>query len=250
LPSYSSPLTQSRHEIYSPEGLRTDGRRWNEIRNFDCKINTHPTSADGSSYVEWGHTKVVCTVDGPREPDNRQNTTDRAVISVNVNVASFSTETRIKRQRNDKRLAEMNILIRQLLEEAVLTKLNPRTQIAVNITVIAQDGGLLPACINAACLAMIDAGVPLTDYVSACSSGVYSNNALIDLNTLEEQDVPFLTIGVIGKSDKISMLTLETQLPMASLEPVLATSLSGAHAIQDIMDAAVRKHGKHRLERK
>ena len=79
-------------ELYSPEGLRIDGRRWNELRRFECRINTHPNSSDGSSYVEQGNTKVMCTVQGPIEPALRsQQHLERANIEVNLNIASFST---------------------------------------------------------------------------------------------------------------------------------------------------------------
>lgn len=240
----------SRFEIYSPEGLRTDGRRWNELRQFNCQINTHPKSSDGSSYVEQGATKVICTVKGPHEPEVRSHLlTDRAYISVNISVSPFSTTDRKKRGRNDKRVQEMNSILQRTFEEAVIGHLNPRTEISINLHVLAQDGGMFPTCVNATTLALIDAGIPMYDYVSACSSAIYDVNPLLDPNTLEESDLSFLTIGIIGKSEKISMLLLENRMPLDRVESVLALSISGCHSIRDQMDRQVRSHGKERIEK-
>ena len=92
-------------ELYSPEGLRIDGRRWNELRRFECRINTHPNSSDGSSYVEQGNTKVMCTVQGPIEPALRsQQHLERANIEVNLNIASFQL-LKGKTSRNEKKIS-------------------------------------------------------------------------------------------------------------------------------------------------
>ncbi|ODQ66741.1 ribosomal protein S5 domain 2-like protein [Nadsonia fulvescens var. elongata DSM 6958] len=237
--------------IYSPEGLRADGRRWNELRQFKCQINTHANSSDGSSYVEQGYSKVVCIVNGPKEPDGRSHTfLDKACISVEVNIASFSTVDRKKVVRNNKRVQELNTTIQRTLEEAVLSHLYPRTQIDISIQVLQQDGGLLPTCVNAATLALIDAGIPMVDYVSACSAGIYDTTPLLDLNTMEENDLAFLTVGVIGKSDSLALLMMETRMSMDNLEPVMAIAIAGSHSIRDIMDREVRRHGKQRLAKK
>ena len=37
------------------------------------------------------------------------------------------------------------------------------------------DGGNYCACVNAATLALIDAGIPLVDYVSACTASLVSS---------------------------------------------------------------------------
>ena len=49
-------------------------------------------------------------------------------------------------------------LIKQTFEAAILTELYPRSQIDIYVEVLQADGGNLCACINAATLALIDAG--------------------------------------------------------------------------------------------
>lgn len=51
---------------YGQTLLRTDGRRWNELRRISASISTQ-SSTDGSSQFVMGHTVVVCSIIGPRE---------------------------------------------------------------------------------------------------------------------------------------------------------------------------------------
>lgn len=46
-----------------------------------------------------------------------------------------------------------------------------RAQIDIYLHVIQSDGGVLPVGINAASLALVDAGVAMRDLVVACSAG-------------------------------------------------------------------------------
>lgn len=89
---------------YSLGLLRVDGRRWNELRRLHAQVRTQ-AAADGSSYLEMGHTKVMCTVNGPAEPrrgtGGGQQSRD-AVVTVHIVIAGFSSVDRKKRARTDK----------------------------------------------------------------------------------------------------------------------------------------------------
>lgn len=237
----------SRLELYSPEGLRVDGRRWNELRRFECKINTHPNSSDGSSYVEQGNTKIMCMVQGPMEPTLRsQSNIAGATIEVNLSVANFSTLERKKRLKNEKRMVELKTTLERTFEQSVICKLYPRTVIVINVHVLAQDGGMLAGIANSITLALIDAGVAMYDYVSAVSAGLLDQTPLLDLNTLEENDVSTLTVGVVGKSEKLALVMLEDKMPLDRLESVLAIGIAGGHRVRELMDNEVRRHGNIR----
>lgn len=89
---------------YSLALLRLDGRRWNELRRLHAQISTQQ-AADGSSYLEFGNTKVLCTISGPAESSGRANVGGRQGdmrIEVDVNVAGFSGLERKKRSRGDR----------------------------------------------------------------------------------------------------------------------------------------------------
>ncbi|EMG48371.1 Exosome complex exonuclease RRP41 [Candida maltosa Xu316] len=237
-------------ELYSPEGLRIDGRRWNELRRFECRINTHPNSSDGSSYVEQGNTKVMCTVQGPVEPTLRsQQHSEHANVEVNLTIANFATFERKKRNKNEKRLIELKNLLEKTFEESIMINLYPRTNIIINVQVLSQDGGMLAAVANAITLAVIDAGIAMYDYVSSICCGLYDTTPLLDLNNLEENDMSSLTIGVIGKSEKLALLLLEDKMPLDRLENILSIGIAGSHKIRELMDQEVRKHGNLRASK-
>ncbi|KAK9459378.1 ribosomal protein S5 domain 2-type protein [Lipomyces oligophaga] len=241
----------SRLEIYSPEGLRADGRRWNEARHVRCGINTHPSTTDGSSIIEQGNTKVICNVIGPAEPVRGvgQNVTvsaEQATISVKATIAPFSTIERRKRSQNDSRIMEMCVTIQHIFDEAVMRHLAPRSQIEISLYILEQDGGVLQACVNATTLALIDAGIPMYDYVCASTAGIYDKDVLLDLNRIEENDMPFLTMATLGESRKVLLLHLETRVQFDKLEPMMAAAMSGCHHLRTIMDQQIRKHGKSR----
>jgi exosome complex component RRP41 len=99
---------------YSLALLRVDGRRWNELRRLHASIRTQD-AADGSSYLEMGHTKVMCVVTGPTEQNSQlaqqqqrrgaaaqASQRDSAAINVNLVIAGFSSVDRKKRGRSDK----------------------------------------------------------------------------------------------------------------------------------------------------
>ena len=236
-------------ELYSPEGLRLDGRRWNELRRFECHINTHPNLADGSSYVEQGNTKVVCLVQGPMEP-KQQLQLNECTIEVNVNVTNFSTFERRKRGKSDRQVQELVTTLERTFDQSIMTHLYPRTLIKLDLTVLAQDGGLLGTLVNAMTLALIDAGIAMYDYISAVSAGLQDTNVLLDLNNLEEKDMSGLTVGVIGTSEKLALLMLENKMPVDRLESVLALAIVGSHRIRELMDQEVRRHGNDRLRKR
>lgn len=93
---------------YSLALLRLDGRRWNELRRLHAQVSTQ-AAADGSSYLEMGNTKVICTVTGPA--DGRRaggggggggGGGNEADVRVEIGMAGFSGVDRKKRSRGDK----------------------------------------------------------------------------------------------------------------------------------------------------
>ncbi|CUS24540.1 LAQU0S17e01244g1_1 [Lachancea quebecensis] len=239
----------SRLEIYSPEGLRVDGRRWNELRRLECSINTHANASDGSSYLEQGNNKVITLVTGPQEPKLRsQMNVNKATISVALNITRFSKIERSKSShKNERRVLEMQTALVRTFEKNVMLHLYPRTQIEIQIHVLQQDGGLMSSLINGITLALIDAGIAMYDYISGVSIGLYDTTPLLDLNSVEENAMSSVTLGVVGKSEKLSLLLVEDKIPLDRMESVLAIGIAGSHRIRELMDKELRKHGERRL---
>ncbi|KAL9601668.1 MAG: hypothetical protein Q9219_002388 [cf. Caloplaca sp. 3 TL-2023] len=248
---------------YSLALLRLDGRRWNELRRMHGQISVQ-SAADGSSYLEMGNTKVICTVAGPAEMRRSGAVAaggggagdTNATVQVEIGIAGFSGVDRKRRGRGDKRTSEMQMTIANAFQNTLFTNLYPHSTILITLHVLAQDGSLLAACLNAATLALIDAGVPMSDYVVACTSGStssYSSNdeaadPLLDLNGMEELELPFLTVGTLGAGEKVSVLVMESRVQAARLEGMLAVGVDGCKQVREILDQVVRRHGKLILE--
>jgi exosome complex component RRP41 len=96
---------------YSLALLRLDGRRWNELRRLNAQISTQ-AAADGSSYLEMGNTKVICTVAGPFEGKGNVRQGNEAAVDVTISIAGFSGVDRKKMGRNDKFVSNLEHPIR------------------------------------------------------------------------------------------------------------------------------------------
>jgi exosome complex component RRP41 len=92
----------SRVETLNDGGLRSDGRRQYELRDFTIDL-TPQGLADGSAVVTHGLAQVLVSVFGPREAKLRSQTFhDHANINVEVNMVPFSSGERRKRSKGDK----------------------------------------------------------------------------------------------------------------------------------------------------
>ncbi|KAI9707941.1 MAG: Exosome non-catalytic core component [Bogoriella megaspora] len=238
---------------YSLALLRLDGRRWNELRHFQGQISTQ-AAADGSSYLEMGNTKVICTVNGPSEsrraPAGGQRS--EAEIVVEVNLAGFSGVDRKRRRKGDKRISEIQHIIGSAFSKSLFTNLYQHSTITVTLHALSQDGSLLAALLNAATLALVDAGIPMKDYIAACTAGSTASYAqndeqadpLLDLNAQEELELPFLTLATLGESEKVVVCMMETRVQVERLESMLAVGVDGCRRVRGLLDEIVRVHGR------
>ncbi|RXH80412.1 hypothetical protein DVH24_041559 [Malus domestica] len=200
----SKPSTM---EYVSPEGLRLDGRRPMEMRQIRGEIGV-VDKVDGSAVFEMGITKVI------------------AAVRCEYTMANFSTGDRMRKPK------EISLVIRQTMEACIMTHLMPRTQIDIFVQVLQADGGTRSACINAATLALSDAGIPMRDLVTSCSAGYLNSTPLLDVNYVEDSaggaDV---TLGIMPKLDKVTLLQMDAKLPLDIFENVMQLSIEGCKAV-------------------
>lgn len=142
------------------------------------------TLARTGALLVW---QVLAAVYGPREVSNRsQADTNKAIVRCEYSMAAFSTGERRRRGKSDRRSTEISMAIGNTMEQNILTELLPRTQIDIYVQVLQADGGTRCAAINAAFLALADAGVPMHDCLAACAAGYLEDTALLDLNYTED----------------------------------------------------------------
>jgi len=71
--------------------------------------------------------------------------------------------------------------------------------------VLQSDGGNYSVCVNAATLALIDAGIAMEEFVISCTSSLVNGEiALVDNSHLEEtMGGPSLTVAILPISGKV-----------------------------------------------
>merc|ERR1719186_676157 len=148
---------------------------------------------------------------------------DAEVVNCQYSMAVFSTGERKRRPRGDKKSMEMSQHLKQTFEATIKTELYPRSQIDIYVEVLQADGGNLCACINAATLALIDAGIAMRDYVSACTASMLEDeHPILDMSNIEENSgmVAVMSMAVLPKSGQIVYLEMNNRLHKDHLDKV------------------------------
>lgn len=177
------------HELISPQGLRLDGRRQNELRQIQCKLGVL-ARCNGSAYIKHGNTSIIASVSGPKNPTKASNKKDEHFyFNVRVKFATFSKNgERQKVIKNSKKLSEFELSLRNIFKSVILVEKYEKSQLDLNIEILQTDGGSeICAAVNAATLALIDAGIYMKEYICACTASLTSDGLpLMDVSHLEE----------------------------------------------------------------
>lgn len=232
----------SEQELISDQGLRLDGRRANELRRIQYKMGVF-TQPDGSAYFEQGNTKVLVAVYGPHK-QTKDKQGDDFVLNCQYSMATFSTSERKNRPRGDRKSEEMAIHLKQSLSAAIMVELYERSQIDVFVEILEADGGQYCASVNAATLALVDAGICLREYVCACTASIANGDIpLLDVSHIEEvSGGPTLCISALPTSEKVALLEMSQRFHLDHLPKVLKTAMDGCKEVQKIIDKAVREY--------
>ena len=178
---------ETKKKLISDAGVRTDGRRWNELRPIRMEVG-QLKNADGSAYIEFGKNKIVAAVYGPKEVHPKHMVLpDRALIRCRYHMAPFSVDER-KNPAPSRREIEISKVIREALEPALIAEDYPRAAIQIFVEVLQSDGGSRVAGITASSLALSDAGINMRDLVVGCSSGIVDGQVVLDLNDTEDKE--------------------------------------------------------------
>ncbi|XP_051467538.1 exosome complex component RRP41 [Apus apus] len=231
-------------ELLSDEGYRADGRRPTELRKVRARMGVF-AQADGSAYIEQGNTKALAVVYGPHEMRGSRSKAlpDRAVVNCQYSMATFSTGERRRRPHGDRQAGELALHLKQTFEAAILTQLFPRSQIDIYVQILQADGGNYCACVNAATLAVMDAGIPMRDYVCASSAGLAEETPLADLSSPEEVAAggPGLVLALLPAAGQIALVQLSARLHQERLEAALEAAGQACRALHAVLDRVVRE---------
>jgi exosome complex component RRP41 len=220
---------------------RADGRAFDELRTIKIESGVLP-NADGSAYIEMGRNKILCGVFGPREMHPKhQARPNEAVLRCRYHMAPFSVDPR-RSPAPSRRDQEISMVMRSALEPAVFLERYPRASIDVYVEVIEADGGTRCASINAAAVALVDAGIPMKDLVAACAVGKVEDKLIVDLGDYEDKkgqsDMP---IAYMPKLGKVTLLQMDGIMSTEEAEKALDLAIEGCKKVYEIQREALKK---------
>jgi len=227
--------------LVDDNGLRVDGRRFDELRPLKIEVGTLD-KADGSAYVEHGRNKILAAVYGPREAHPKHIAlADRAVIRCRYHMAPFSTDER-KSPAPSRRELELSKVIREALEPAIMSEYFPRSTIDIFIEVLQADAGTRCAGITAAALALADAGIPMRELVAGCAAGKIDGKVVLDLSDVEDkQGEADLPVALMPKSNVVCLLQMDGSLTEDEFKQALDMSTDACRRIYEMQRDALRQ---------
>ncbi|HEY9245236.1 MAG TPA: exosome complex exonuclease Rrp41 [Candidatus Methanoperedens sp.] len=237
----------SKPEKLIVDGIRLDGRSPDELRPIKIKVGIL-NRADGSCYFEFGGNKVIAAVYGPREvhPRHMQKSTS-AVVRYRYNMASFSVEER-KRPGPDRRSIEVSKVSREAVEPVIFQEYFPRSAIDIFVEILQADAGTRTAGINAASIALADAGIPMKSLVSACAVGKIDDVLVLDLNKDEDNygqaDMPI----AMTPDGNITLLQMDGHLSKEEFKEALDMAKKGCAAIYEMQRSALMEKYSAQIE--
>jgi len=166
---------------------RQSGRKADEIRPIEAKVGIIP-NADGSAMFKAGNTVAIAAVYGPKKmhPQHMQDPA-RGTLRCTYNMLSFSVTDRIRPGPN-RRATEISKITEWALKPVVMLDNFPNTVVDVHIHMTQADAGTRCAGINAAAMALAQAGIPMKNIVSSIAAGKLDKTVVLDLDKFEDSD--------------------------------------------------------------
>jgi exosome complex component RRP41 len=264
--------------------LRNDGRRYNEFRKINFKINNiKNTSSDGSVYYEQGNNKIIVSIIGPKVTAKRNANKKKCNVKCEYSTSPFAALGYRRSGNRDKTSISEANTIKNIFEGVILTNLLPSSEINIFINILQSDGGALCSSINAVSLALIHAGIPCLDFVIATTccnianindlpqqdiqdgaennvtASVNSNNDhfsstskfnLVDLNHTEiNHGYPQIEVAILPNlKNKICFLRMANRVDMQIFQSMLHTAKNSCNAIQQLFKTKLLENHRNILQ--
>ncbi|CAA7398864.1 unnamed protein product [Spirodela intermedia] len=228
---------QRRRPLQDDNWVRSDGRGFHQCRPAFLRTGA-ARAASGSAYAEFGSTKVIVSVFGPRESKKAMKYSGIGRLNCNVNFATFSTATR--GQESDHK--DFSSMLHKALEGAVLLESFPKTTVDVFALVLESGGSDLPAVISCASLALADAGIMMYDLVASASVSCIGNSLIID-PAAEEEDCQdgSLTVAFMPSRREITQLTLTGEWSTGRIHEATELCLDACSKLGEIMRTCLKQ---------
>ena len=224
-------------------------RKLNELRNIEI-ITNYSTHADGSCFIKFGDTHVLCNATVDENPPRWLRNSGQGWITAEYGMLPTSTNERMSREsvrgKQSGRTQEIQRLIGRSLRSIVNLSYLDGLQIILDCDVIQADGGTRTTSINGSFIALkicIDKMIkkrlikqdPLIDQLAAISCGILDNNAYLDLDFEEDQSAGVDANFVLTKTGKIVEVQMTSEKDLCSEENYLSMFSLAKSAVQEII---------------
>ncbi|XP_040298287.1 exosome complex component RRP46 [Bufo bufo] len=207
------------------------------LREIACEQS--PLSRpDGSATFVQGDTSVLVGVYGPAEIKFSREMHDKSTVEVMVRPKVGLPAIQEKNYEQ---------LIRETCESVILGTLHPRTSITIVLQVINDAGSLLACFLNAACMGMMDAGLPMRALFCGVTCALDNDGQLtIDPTTKEQKESrTVLTFAIESTENKILTVSSRGAYSPAELQQCIAAAqLSAQKIFHFYRDSVKRRYSK------
>jgi exosome complex component RRP41 len=222
-------------------GVRPDGRKLDELRPMEAKVGVL-NNADGSAMFKIGNTIAVAGVYGPRKVLPRhEERSEAAILRTKYSMAPFATTERVRPGPN-RRSTEISLVTGKALESVIFLEEFPKTAIDVHIEVLNADASTRCAGINAASLALADAGVPMRDLIASCSAGKVQGYIILDVagkeDTLGDIDLP---VAYYPNRNLLTLVQMDGLAKKEEVKKIMELAVKGCKKVYDVQKQALKK---------
>ncbi len=224
--------------------MRKDGRKPNELRPVRIQRD-YLKYPEGSVLIEFGNTKVICTVSVQDGVPPFLKGKGQGWITAEYSMLPRAGQTRSIRESVTGKIGGRTHEIQRIIGRAMrtaldLTKVGERT-FWIDCDVIQADGGTRTAAITGAFVALADAVIklynegvlnytPIKNFVAAVSVGIVGDEVLLDLNFEEDSEAKVdmnLVATADGKISEIQALGEEHTFTKEQFEKMFALATGG-----------------------
>ncbi|XP_072550739.1 exosome complex component RRP46 [Salminus brasiliensis] len=193
---------------------------------------------DGSATFLQGDTSVLAGVYGPAEVKVSKEIYDRATLEVVIQpkVGMPSVRERAREQ-----------CVRETCEAALLSTLHPRSSLTLILQVVHDDGSLLSCCLNAACMALMDAGLPMGRLFCGVTCAIDAESQIITDPTAQQEKEcrALMTFAIDSKDRNVLMSSTKGSFSVKELQQCIAVSQKASEKIfQFYRDSVKRRYSK------
>ncbi|KAJ8280286.1 hypothetical protein GJAV_G00052760 [Gymnothorax javanicus] len=207
------------------------------LREFGCEQNLL-SRPDGSASFVQGDTSILAGVYGPAEVKVSKEIYDRATLEVVIQpkVGLSGVKERAREQ-----------CVRETCEAALLCTLHPRSSLSLVLQVVHDDGSLLSCCLNAACMALMDAGLPMSCLFCGVTCAISSEGHIITDPTAQQEknSRAVMTFAIDSVQRRVMMSSTKGSFSVNELQQCIAVSVKVSEKIfQFYRDSVRRRYSK------